>query len=95
MLIRKLAIHEFGCRHILYLMFESLSIFCLYQNILAETICYSEIVKKIEKIEAEKEKNERRKECERNISVDKNLIYSSSCISLGNKGKEAGLKYSI
>ena len=45
MLMRKLAIYEFGCRNILYLMFESLSIFSLYQKILVETICCSEIVK--------------------------------------------------
>ena len=29
MLMRKLVIYECGCREILYLMFESLSIFCL------------------------------------------------------------------
>ena len=63
MLMRKLAIHEFGCRNILYLMFESLSIFCLYQSIPAKTICYPEIVKKIDKIEAEKEKTKE----ERNV----------------------------
>ena len=33
-LMRKLAIYEFGCRSILYLMFEleSLSIYCPYQK---------------------------------------------------------------
>ena len=45
MLMRKLAIYEFGCRSILYLIFELLYIFCLYQKTLVETICYSEIVK--------------------------------------------------
>ena len=45
MLVRKLAIYEFGCRNILYLMFESLSIYCLYQKRLVETMCYSEILK--------------------------------------------------
>ena len=45
MLIRKLAIYEFECRNILYLMFELLSVFCLCQKRLVETICYSEIVK--------------------------------------------------
>ena len=46
-LTRKLAVYEFGCRNILYLMFESLSIYCLYQKRLVETMCYSEIVKPI------------------------------------------------
>ena len=45
MLMRKLVIYEFGCRNILYLMFESLSIYSLYQKRLVETVCYSEIVK--------------------------------------------------
>ena len=45
MLMRKLATYEFGCKNTLYLMFESLSILSLYQKILVETICYSEIVK--------------------------------------------------
>ena len=45
MLMRKLVIYEFGCRNILHLMFESLSIYSLYQKRLVETICYSEIVK--------------------------------------------------
>ena len=45
MLMRKLTIYEFGCRNILHLMFESLSIYCLYQKRLVETICYSKIVK--------------------------------------------------
>ena len=40
MLMRKLAIYEFGFRNILQLMLESLSIFRLYQ-----TIFYYEIVK--------------------------------------------------
>ena len=48
-LMRKLAIYEFGqwfeCRNILYLMFELLSIYCLFQKRLVEIICYSEIVK--------------------------------------------------
>ena len=59
MLMRKLAICELGCRNILYLMFESLSIYCLYQKRLVETICCSEIEKakhSIEKCKAEKEK---------------------------------------
>ena len=38
MLMRKLAIYEFGCRNILYLMFESLSTYCLYQKRSVETI---------------------------------------------------------
>ena len=45
MLVRKLAIHELGCGSILYLMFELLSIYCLYKKRLVETICCSEIVK--------------------------------------------------
>ena len=45
MRMRKLAFYEFGCRNILYLMFESFSIYYLYQKRLAEAICYSEIVK--------------------------------------------------
>ena len=45
MLMRKLVIYEFGCRNILHLMFESLSIYSLCQKRLVETICYSEIVK--------------------------------------------------
>ena len=44
MLMGKLAIYEFGCRNILYLMFESLPFYYI-QNRLAEMICYSEIVK--------------------------------------------------
>ena len=34
MLMRKLDICKFGCRNILYLMFESLSIYCPYQKTL-------------------------------------------------------------
>ena len=45
MLMRKFAIYEFGCRNILFFMFESLSIYYLYQKRLVETMCYSEIVK--------------------------------------------------
>ena len=45
MLMGKLAIYEFGCRNILYLMFDSLPFYYIYQNRLVETICYSEIVK--------------------------------------------------
>ena len=45
MQMRKLAFYEFGCRNILYLMFESFSIYYLYQKRLAEAICHSEIVK--------------------------------------------------
>ena len=45
MLMRKSAIYEFGCRNIIYLMLESLPIYCLYQKRLVETICFSEIVK--------------------------------------------------
>ena len=59
MLMRKLAIYEFGCLNIVYSMFELLSIYCLYEKRLVETICYSEIVKPkhpIEKIKAGKEK---------------------------------------
>ena len=36
MLMKKLAISEFGCGNILYLMPESLSIYCLYQKRLVE-----------------------------------------------------------
>ena len=43
--MRKLAIYEFGCRNILYLMFELLSIYCLYQKRFVETISYSKKVK--------------------------------------------------
>ena len=43
MLMRKLAIYEFGCRNIFF-MFESLSIYCPCQKRL-EAICYCEIVK--------------------------------------------------
>ena len=45
MLMRKLAIYEFACRYILYLIFESLSIYCLQQKRLVEMICYFKIVK--------------------------------------------------
>ena len=45
MLMGKLAIYEFGRRNILYLMFDSLPFYYIYQNRLVETICYSEIVK--------------------------------------------------
>ena len=45
MLMRQLAVCEFGSRNILYLMLESLSVYCQYQKRLVETICYSEIVK--------------------------------------------------
>ena len=38
MLMRQLAIFEFGCRNILYLLFESLYIYCLYQKRLTEKI---------------------------------------------------------
>ena len=59
-LMRKLAIYEFGCRRILYLMFEleSLSIYCPYQKRFAETICYFESKAKhpIEKFKLEEEK---------------------------------------
>ena len=41
MLTRKSAFYKFGCRNILYLMFELLSICCLYQKSLVETIYYS------------------------------------------------------
>ena len=44
MLMRKWAIYEFGCRNILYLLFESLSIYCLYQKRLVEITIF-EIVK--------------------------------------------------
>ena len=40
MLMRKLAIYLFGCRSSLYLMFKSLSIFCLYQKRLVETMLF-------------------------------------------------------
>ena len=33
-------IDEFGCKNILYLMFESLSIYCLYQKRLVETMLF-------------------------------------------------------
>ena len=42
--MKKLAIFEFGCRSILYLIFESLSICCLYQKRLIKTMCYSKMV---------------------------------------------------
>ena len=45
MLMGKLAIYKFGCRNIFYLMFEPLSIFCLYQKRLVEAVRYSEILK--------------------------------------------------
>ena len=38
MLMRQLAIFESGCRNILYLLFESLYIYCLYQKRLTEKI---------------------------------------------------------
>ena len=150
MLIRKLAIYEFWCRNILYLMLESLSIYCPNQKRFVETMLFwnSTAELPIEKIKARKEKkNEKRKKCGWNISVEmtdggkicghpnlplifsstffqlfdfpyicvfslirlhpiiifsfanfrcssNNLIFSSSSISLGNKGKEAGPKYS-
>ena len=78
MLMRKLAIYEFGCRNILYLMFESLSIYCLYQKRLVETMCYSEIVKPNILLRKLKQRK----------------IPSSLFILLGNKGTESGRKYS-
>ena len=47
MLMRKVAIFEFLDveKHFTFLTFESLSIYCQYQKRLAETICYSEILK--------------------------------------------------
>ena len=47
MLMRKVAIFEFLDveKHFIFLTFESLSIYCQYQKRLAETICYSEILK--------------------------------------------------
>ena len=62
-LMRKSASYEFGCTNILYLMFELLSIYWLYQNKLVETIRYSEIVKPnilLRKLK-QKKKNEKRK----------------------------------
>ena len=38
MLMRKLAIYKFECRNISYIMFEQLSIYCLYQKRLVETL---------------------------------------------------------
>ena len=55
MLVKKLATYEFGCRNILYLIFESLSIYCLNQKRKAKH--------PIEKIKAEKEKAKKRKNC--------------------------------
>ena len=78
MLMRKLGICEFGCRNILYLMFESLSIYCLYQKRLVETMFYSEIVKPNILLRKLKQRK----------------IPSSLFILLGNKGTESGRKYS-
>ena len=62
MLMRKLAIYEFGRRNILYFMFESLFISCLYQERLIETICYSEIVKPniLKKLKQRKKKRKKK-----------------------------------
>ena len=40
MLMQELAICEFGCRNILYLMFESFSIYFVYQKSLIETVLF-------------------------------------------------------
>ena len=149
-LIRKLAIYDFWCRNILYLMLESLSIYCPNQKRFVETMLFwnSKAKLPIDKIKARKEKKkEKRKKCGWNISVEitdggmicghpnlrlifsstffqfrdflyicvfslirlhpimifsfanfrsssNNLIFSSSSIPLGNKGKETGPKYS-
>ena len=84
-LMRKLAIYEFGCRNVSHVTFESLSIYYLYQKKLVElveTMYYSEMVKQnilIEKIKAEKEKTKKevwmKQQCRNG---------RSSSISLGN-----------
>ena len=58
MLMQKLAICEFGCRNILYLMFESFSIYFVYQKSLIETVLFWNCKAKytILKIKAENEK---------------------------------------
>ena len=58
MLIRKLAIYEFWCRNILYLMLESLSIHCPIQKRFVETMLFwnSKAKLRIEKIKARKGK---------------------------------------
>ena len=150
MLVRKLAIYEFWCRNILYLMLESSSIHCPNQKRFVETMLFwnSKAKLLIEKIKARKgKKTKKGKKCGWNISVEmtdggkicghpnlrlifrsmffqlcdflyicvfslirlhpimiflfanfrcssNNLIFSSSSISLGNKGKETGPKYS-
>ena len=66
MLVKKLAIYEFGCRNILYLIFESLSIYCLNQKRVVQTICYSEIGKLnilLKKLKQRKKKRKKRKKC--------------------------------
>ena len=63
MLMKKLAIYEFGCRNILYLIFESLSIYYLNQKRVLQTICYSEIGKlKILLKKLKQRKKKRKKE---------------------------------
>ena len=55
------------------LMFESLSICCLYQKRLVETICYSEMVKPnilLRKLKQRKKKRKKRKKCGCKTSVD-------------------------
>ena len=149
MLIRKLAIYEFWCRNILYLMLESLSIHCPNQKRFVETMLFwnSKAKLPIEKIKARKGKKRKKKEVRVKHCVEmtdggkicghanlrlifsstffqlcdflyicvfslirlhpvmifsfanfrcssNNLIFSSSSISLGKKGKETGPKYS-
>ena len=71
---RKLAFYEFGCINILYLMFESFSIYYLHQKRVAEAICYSKAKHPIEKIKVERKKQKERKEvwvCVWNVNVKK------------------------
>ena len=66
MLMRKLGIYEFGGRNVLYLMFKTFSSYCPYQKRLAETICYSEIVKPnilSRKLKLRKKKRKKKEVC--------------------------------
>ena len=57
-------------------------------------MCYSKIVKPNITLRKLKEKTKKEK-CGQNIGVSKNLIFSSSSISLGSKGNETSPKYSV
>ena len=64
--MRKLGIYEFGGRNVLYLMFKTFSSYCPYQKKLAETICYSEIVKPnilSRKLKLRKKKRKKKEVC--------------------------------